>query len=246
MTILEKLTFSNKTRAAIHSSPEARLRKKMIEAQLQKIGERFKEETVTYTVMMEGDGNFRSRLATIRPYKGNRGANLKPLMFNKIRQYLQEAWDAKVVYDIETDDQMAIMQTQYNRAGQRSVIVGVDKDMLQVPGWHLNPKKGFKKISRKEGKWRLYVQALQGDPVDNIMGAFKVGAAAAQKRITIDMSEQEMWDALVAGYALSMEKYPSKYPEGMTAHDAALENMRLVYLLRDDCDRFVPPGERNE
>ena len=32
MSILEKLTFSDKTRAAIHSSPEARLRKKMIEA----------------------------------------------------------------------------------------------------------------------------------------------------------------------------------------------------------------------
>jgi hypothetical protein len=211
--------------------------KNMINRNLQKIGEKFGEEQVTYTVLMDGDGNFRSRLATMRPYKGNRSSHSKPLFYNDLRQYLLDAWDAEVVHGQETDDEMAIRQT----GNKNSIIVAVDKDMLQVPGWHLNPNKGFKKISKQEGDWRLYVQCLTGDTVDNIPGAYKIGPAAAKKLVTPKMSVEEMWDAVLHGYDTSMDAYPDKYPEGMMPEDAATENMRLVYLRREPGEIWMPP-----
>lgn len=214
--------------------------KKMIDAQLQKVGEKFNAKTVNYTVMMDGDGNFRTKIATLRPYKGTRHIHAKPLFYNELRSYLLDAWEAEVIFDHETDDEMAIRQTAYTADGRKSIIVAVDKDMLQVPGLHLNPNKGFKKISQQEGDWRLFVQALEGDTVDNIGGAYKIGKAAARKRIGKHMTTVEMWDAVVDGYQWSMDKHADKYPEGMTAEDAALENMRLVYLRRQPGEIWTP------
>jgi 5'-3' exonuclease len=204
--------------------------KSMIETNCMKVAERF-DEDVTPRVIIDGDGNFRSRLATIRQYKGQRGVHAKPLMFNNIRSYLLDVWKAEVVFDQESDDEMAIIQTDLTSAGEKCIIVGVDKDMLQVPGWHLNPNKGFKKISEREGVERLYVQAIQGDSVDNIAGAYKFGPAAARKAITAEMTEKEMWEKAIDCYQISIDKYGNKYG-GLTATEAALENMRLVYLRR--------------
>ena len=212
--------------------------KNMIETQLQKIGERFKTDTVTYDVMMDGDGNFRSRIATIRPYKGTRHVHSKPLMFNNIRQYLLDVWRADVIFDQETDDEMAIRQTQ---ADYDTIIVAVDKDMLQVPGYHLNPNKGFKKVSKEGGDLFLYRQCLTGDSVDNIMGAHKVGPKAAENILPKYEDPAIMWEKVVAGYAESLDKYPDAYPDGMTPVEAATENMRLVYLRRQEGEIWSPP-----
>lgn len=218
--------------------------KKMIEGQCDKIADKF-GVTVTPRVMMDGDGNFRSRLATIRPYKGTRHVHAKPHMYNNIRQYLLDCWEAEVIYDQETDDEMAIVQTDYNAAGDKCIIVGVDKDMLQVPGWHLNPNKGFKRVGEREGLERLYVQAAMGDSVDNIAGAFKCGPAAAKKAF-MDRgdTEEDMWNRLVDLYDNSIDKHGNQYG-GLTAEQAALENMRLVYLRRERGELWLPPGQRN-
>lgn len=214
--------------------------KSMIENNCQKIAEKFNDDVKPY-VIIDGDGNYRSRLATIRQYKGQRGVHAKPLMFNNIRSYLLDVWDAHVVFDQESDDEMAILQTQDGELGRKSVIVSVDKDMIQVPGWHLNPNKGFKKISEREGLERLYVQAIQGDSVDNIAGAYKYGPKAARAAITSDMSEMDMWEKTVQCYELSIQKYGNKYG-GLSSYDAALENMRLVYLRRTRDELWTPPG----
>jgi len=212
----------------------------MIENNCQKIAEKFNEE-VEPIVFVDGDGNFRSKLATIRPYKGQRGVHAKPLMFNDVRSYLLDAWKAHVVYDQESDDEMAICQSQYNAKGSKSVIVSVDKDMIQVPGWHLNPNKGFKNISKREGLERLYVQAIQGDPVDNIGGAYKYGAKKARAAINSKQNERQMWETVVDCYAKSIGDHGDRYG-GLSAKQAALENMRLVYLRREVDEIWTPPG----
>jgi hypothetical protein len=53
---------------------------------------------------------------------------------------------------------------------------------------------------------------------------------------------EQMWDAVVGGFQLSMTKYPEKYPADMTPETAALENMRLVYLRREYNEMWAPPG----
>jgi len=217
--------------------------KKMIESQVEKVQQKYNDD-VTLTVLTEGDGNFRSRLATIRPYKGTRSAHSKPLMFNNLRNYLLDVWECQVVFDRETDDELAIRQTQYAAKKEKSIICAIDKDMLQVPGHHLNPNKGFKVVSKQEGLERLYVQAAMGDSVDNIAGAYKVGPAAAKKAFMgCDMSEEAMWNHLVGMYANSIEKHGDMY-RGLTAEQAALENMRLVYLQREDGELWLPPSQR--
>lgn len=206
--------------------------KKMIQTCVEKIGNKFQDD-VELRIFVDGDGNYRSRLATIAPYKGNRHPASKPIFYNELRQYLLDAWKAEVVFDIECDDMLAITHTQHALAGEKSIIVGVDKDLLQVPGWHFNPTKGFRHISAQEGEWRLFVQAACGDPTDNIRGAMQVGLARAQKAITIDMPTHAKWAALVAIYEKSIEKYGPDIYGGLTAVEAAIENLVLVYLLRE-------------
>ena len=213
--------------------------KQMIVRNREKIEEKLKER-VKPVVLIAGDGNFRCKLATIRPYKGQRHVHAKPLMYNSIRQYLLDNWNAEVVHNQETDDEMAIRQTA---SGTRSIIVSIDKDMLQVRGWHMNPNKGFKYIDATEAQQRLYVQCIQGDSTDNIGGAYKCGPVTARKIITRNMKPWAAWDATVVAYRDSMEKYGSDIYKGLTASEAALENMRLVYLRRTPGELWTPPEE---
>ena len=217
--------------------------KKMIETQLEKVSEKFGGVDVSYTVLIDGDGNFRNRIATLRSYKGNRAPNSKPEMYGAIRQYLIDQWGAEVVYDQETDDEMCIRATKILRKGGTPVLVGVDKDYKQQPGWWLQPNKGFMKIGEQQGAWYLHVQCLTGDSADNIGGAYKIGPKIAQELVPKGGSPRQMWDAVVGGFKLSMDKYPEKYPADMTPEEAALENMRLVYLRREYNETWQPPLE---
>ena len=199
---------------------------------------------VSSLILLDGPGNFREKVATIKPYKGNR-TTPRPVYYQEIREYLMTKHGASLVYDEETDDRLAQLATSSLRRGGRPVICCVDKDLLQVPGWHFNPNKGFKKISPEEGELRLYRQAATGDTVDNIGGAYKVGPAKAKEAITERMSEAEKWTVLVSLYRESINKHGPEPYGGLSAEEAALENMRLVYLKREPREGlWLPPGVR--
>ena len=196
------------------------------------------------TILLDGPGNFRERVATIKPYKGNR-TTPRPVYYQEIRDYLLTKHGASLVYDEETDDMLAQLAIISAGLGGRPVICCVDKDLLQVPGWHFNPNKGFKKISPEEGEVRLYRQAATGDVVDNIGGVYKVGPAKAKEAITERMSEVEKWTVLVSLYRESINKHGPELYNGLSAEEAALENMRLVYLRRELGEGlWLPPGVR--
>lgn len=220
--------------------------KNMIQTQIDETLDRIKcdPDDLMISVFVDGDGNFRSRLASIRPYKGQRSAAAKPVLYNDIRQYLIECWAATVVYDQESDDAMAIMATKRRAEGITPIICGVDKDMLQVPAIHKNPNKGWRKVTEAQGRGFLYRQCLTGDPVDNIPGCYKCGPAKAASIILDDMTEKEMWLAVTAAYAESVEKYGEDIYGGLNYYDAAIENMRLVYLRREPHELWEPPCSR--
>jgi len=209
--------------------------KNMVEANCIKISEKFKCD-VRARVMIDGDGNFRSKLATIKPYKGQRLVHAKPLKYNDIRQYLLDYQAAEVIHDQETDDAIAIAHTKR----EKTIIMSVDKDFMQCPGWLFNPNKGFKKVTKKEAVCRQYRQCLTGDTVDNIGGCFKIGPAAARTLIVPGMFEADMWSSIVNTYSISIEKHGDKY-NGLTAEEAATENMRLIYLRRKPGEIWTPP-----
>jgi hypothetical protein len=211
--------------------------KNMLIATKQKIIAKFPD--VEFRVFLDADGNFRERLATIAPYKGNRVA-AKPVFYPEIRQYLTEKHDAMPVYDQETDDEIAQVMTHHP---DRAICVAVDKDMLQVPGIHFNPNKGWRVVSELEGLQRLYAQCLSGDPVDNIKGCYKIGSKGAQDLILPCTSEAEMWAIVTDVYAKSADKYGDEIYNGLHPDAAAIENMRLVYLKRDrNAALWTPPG----
>jgi hypothetical protein len=214
--------------------------KNMIESNCNKISEKFKCD-VRAEVLIDGDGNFRSKLATIKPYKGNRSIHAKPLKYNDIRQYLLDHQGAEVCHDQETDDEIAIRHTPgRGKKDLKTIIVSVDKDFMQCPGWIFNPNKGFKKVSRKEALVRQYRQCITGDTVDNIGGAYKCGPKYAEKVIGMPMGKRAMWDTVLVAYRDSIEKHGDKY-NGLTAEEAAIENMRLIYLRRKPGEIWTPP-----
>lgn len=217
--------------------------KLMIQRMIDDIRERMEWFDPRVEVYLTGTGNFREKIATIKPYKGNRPPWSRPRLYRELREYLRETWQAQVVHDMEADDMVAIRLTEEPLGN--AVLAGIDKDLLQVPGLHYNPNKGMLKVSKKKGLLKLYRQILSGDATDNIGGVYKLGEAAARKLLPMPMPEQEMWDIVVQAYAQSIERYAEKTGYAhMSAREAAEENAQLIYMLRHREDKFVPPDER--
>jgi DNA polymerase-1 len=82
----------------------------------------------TYSGYLTGKGNFRHKVATVKPYKGNRKSE-KPYHYQAIRDYLVENHGAVIVDGMEADDAVSIEATQNPQA----IIVSRDKDLRQVP-----------------------------------------------------------------------------------------------------------------
>lgn len=143
------------------------------------------------------ENNFRYKVAKTLPYKGNRTAP-KPKHYEYIRKLLSEMEGAIVAEGQEADDTLADIAAEDI---SKTIIVSQDKDMRQVPGWHLEPSGGDEpkrpvyyvdpdtdgNISLERatgdkasifatGKFGLYSQMLLGDTSDNIQGLKGYGA----------------------------------------------------------------------
>lgn len=130
---------------------------------------------------LNGDTNFRDRVATIKPYKGNRDDKHKPKYYSEIKDYLIEHWQAEVSQDQESDDALGIAQCSEHPQWS-TVICSMDKDMDQIPGYHYNwVKNSFYSVDPDEADRMLFWQMLVGDTVDNIPGINKIGKARANK-----------------------------------------------------------------
>jgi hypothetical protein len=223
----------------------------------EKVAKKF-ERPVEMRVYLTGTGNFRERVATIRPYKGNRDPAHKPLMFGELTTYLTTMWEARTIQWMEADDFVSMLLTE---GGNDVVVAGIDKDLLQVPGWHFNPiKDKFVKVTPKGGLYRLYVQIIQGDTTDNIAGAYKYGEKGATEVVqgvreehakTPDKYlEPMLWQAALGCYEESLATYGSEKCGYSNAWGAAVENARLVYMLREypedpsQPDLWLPPTHR--
>lgn len=175
----------------------------------------------TWELHLTGWDNFRNKIAVTAPYKGNRKAE-KPVHYHLLREYLVDSWGSTVSSGMEADDMLAIRATEL---GDSSVIVSLDKDLDQVPGWHYNfSKKSLYHIDPEEGMRRFYKQMLTGDRVDNIVGVRGIGDKKAEKLLA-KKTELEMWKLCVK----------------MLGQDRAIENAHLLYMLRTHDDTFTPP-----
>lgn len=146
---------------------------------LEAVTERFNPNHQSY---IQGKGNFRYDIATIKPYKGNRDKSHKPKYYSEIKSYLLEKWRAFEVHGQEADDAIGI--EQFDNSDKYTVIVSTDKDMMMIPGWHYNWVKNelvYQPI-QAANNW-LFHQMMEGDSTDNIPGIAGIGKKTAPKII---------------------------------------------------------------
>jgi hypothetical protein len=106
-----------------------------------------------------------------------------------------------------------------------------------------------------DAEWTFWKQVLAGDSTDNIRGCYKVGVGKAEKLLThwlkffgrepmMEMEEWRLfvWSNILNEYHHNIAQYPEKFPTGMLAHAAALENARLVFMLEHEGQLWNPPG----
>lgn len=122
------------------------------------------------------------RTALYPEYKANRKGKERPHYYADVRKYYLDQWGATVVSGIEADDAVSILQWDTYKSSFEeesgitiqfeecpAVLVGIDKDLLQIPGLHFNYLKNtFDYITPIQGLRSFYYQVLAGDRADNI------------------------------------------------------------------------------
>jgi DNA polymerase-1 len=138
---------------------------------------------------------------------------------------------------LEADDLMAILQTK------DTVICTIDKDLLQVEGWHyqwelrgtsVNGKEWVKEArffeqTELDGTRLFYEQCLKGDASDNVKGVSGIGEGKARKLLANCNSEIEFVN-------VCLEHYPSE--------EEFLMNAQCLYILRSLDDSYLTRYER--
>jgi 5'-3' exonuclease len=170
--------------------------------------------------------NFRYALAKIKPYKGNR-TQPKPQYFEEAREYLVKYWNAEVIYGMEADDAIGIVQ--YSDKSRNTCIVSIDKDMLTVPGFYLNWRTGaYGYTSLLEADRNFWKQMITGDTTDNIQGVQKWGKVKADKLLAECATSEEMRQAVIDVY----KSAPEEGWNGLTAEEAFKEMGHLLFIRR--------------
>jgi DNA polymerase-1 len=200
-----------------------------VRSSIHNIWDRFPDSMGKGQLFLTGKGNFRDKLATIQIYKGNRDPANKPKYYEDIRQYMIDHHPTTVVQGMEAEDRVGILQ--YAAKDKSTVIVGVDKDLLCIPGWHYNPVKDtFCYVTLDEANTHFWKQVLTGDRVDNIQGIPGMGPKTAEKIIAPVAGN---WGAMAS---VVQEEYNRHFgDDGWVNMD---ETARLIWILRKEGETY--------
>jgi len=182
-------------------------------------------------VYIGGDNNFRKEIYP--EYKANR-TKPPPTYLQDCREILVTQYGATVVNGIETDDALGIAQTKYDG---NSRICSLDKDLLQIPGYHWNWVKQMQTlVSPLDGLRTFYKQLILGDRTDNIPGYDGKLRSEAPKFI---QKLQEPIDEItkeVDMYAYVKQIYQNE-------SDVVLHrNAQLLYILKREEEYWKTPS----
>lgn len=155
-----------------------------------------------YKLFVSGEGNFRKQIDP--SYKANRTQPM-PKWREVCKEHLIKKWGAIEAHGCEADDYCGIHQTR------DTIICGIDKDLLQIPGNHFQWEiirggiivrpSSFIHISEVDGIRNFYKQLLTGDTSDNIIGIKGIGPVKASKLIDHLESEEDMVAVVLPLYA---------------------------------------------
>lgn len=201
-----------------------------VRSSLHNIYDRFPDRTDAPRIFLSGEGNFREKIATIQTYKGNRDPAAKPKYYDDIRKYMIDHHDAETVDGMEAEDAASI--AHYARKKRDTVLVGQDKDLLCVPGWHYNPVKGdLFYVSLPEANTYFWKQVLTGDRIDNILGIPGCGPKTADRLINPVAGD---WNGM---YEVVQDMYAREYGPS-TGPEYMRETAKLIWILRKEGETY--------
>lgn len=197
----------------------------------------------TFTLYVSAGNNFRKEIDP--SYKANRKDMPVPVHRQACHDYLMSEWGAIGCIDYEADDACGVHQC-YDGS---TVIVGIDKDLLQIPGVHYQwpiIRKGvvvragrFLEISEEEGFRNFFTQVLTGDVSDNIKGVDGIGPKKAAKLLAECKTEEEMYVVVENCYRqVIQDEYKNTdmvlYVEALRKQFKRLEtNLNLLWIWRE-------------
>lgn len=147
------------------------------------------------------DKGGRFKIATVKPYQGQRDSGRKPNNWEAMRRWLEESktlpgtdWRVVQWTDREADDGIAAAARYAWQSGKVPAILSRDKDFRMIPGRHV-VWTTLERIETRPETWKLdthdsdtngpiiygqisfWLQMLQGDTADNIPGLEKQPAS---------------------------------------------------------------------
>lgn len=167
-------------------------------------------------LLTKGGECFRTKLATISRYKGNRLGTAKPKHYDAIRKHMTEKHDAKTYAKWEADDTACmILDKKSNDTTSQYILAAIDKDLYQMPGMHYNPNKpeeGIYPVEAFDGWYSFYLQMLMGDAADNIKGlsGTKEHPGGGKKKAEALLSDCKTIEELCTAV---WQAYQDKWPE---------------------------------
>ena len=149
----------------------------------------------SFAVVISGENNFREKVATIQPYKGNRSDKAKPIQYQLLRDWVLSRPYTILAEGEEADDVLSIA------CMQGATIATIDKDLDNTPGWHYNWNKNLVyEVTEEEALRNFYTQCLTGDTADNIPGVRGIGPVKAKKLLEGCSTPKEYEDAILKAY----------------------------------------------
>lgn len=171
--------------------------------------------------------NFRKQ---INPnYKGNRKKQLKPVLFQFLRDWFKNESGYKLYQkpNLEADDVIGILATSDSIIKGDKCVWSFDKDFKTIPCKFAkgSPEGKLTKrlIIEEEADWWFMYQTLIGDTTDGYQGCKGIGDKKARKILGKigEKTLSEMWDLVKKTYLA----------QGMSEEEALL-NARMARILR--------------
>lgn len=195
--------------------------KRVIENLEEKIHKVTGNKTESITYFLSGDNNFRKEVDI--EYKAQRPE--KPFYTAYVKECLYEHCNAISCPGLEADDLLALAAEQDL---ENSLIVSIDKDLLNIPTNHYNPDtQAICTIEHIDGFYSFLKQCVTGDTVDNIKGIAGMGPRAADA--ILDSMDGCNWEVFLEALETHCNEKGKEFNRQRVETDATLLDVGLYW-----------------
>lgn len=165
-------------------------------------------------------------------YKGHRKAGTSPIVLADLKAWASAHWPTYTKPRLEADDVVGILATHPKLVPGDKIVVSMDKDLLQIPGQHLNKDGYVVNVTKAEATRFLAKQVLMGDTSDGYPGIPGIGSVKAEKILSEVPEGKPYIPAIRAAYERA----------GLTAEDMAtqINVARILHSKHYDFRRKEP------